>query len=130
MGNGRLTITLREGDEALIQCGDDTLAIVCEKVDLIAGVTLLVDATLSFCTVHDSKSAYGDTKVTLRANQKFEIFPPFEQTRIELFVARIDLGKVALSIECPRQWRISRLEREAVAHNNTKAAANMLRKTS
>lgn len=123
--NGRLSITLRVGDAAdvtmLIGTEAHKIRIACDSTDVAAetcSFMLSAWAGCLLCLVNAEPVAFDRTDrfVRLRPRAKFSIAAMVGVTEldsVEVYITEIGNERVIVSIDAPRDWKISRAMRDA-----------------
>lgn len=117
--NGRLSITLREGDAAVVTLPDgDRLLVHCRGASPSA-VQVSVEPPEEdegyLLQRRGWDHAYPfvckDEQMMICKGERFELVTP-AQTQIEVYCSHLDWDRATFAIEAPREYRISRIMRD------------------
>lgn len=119
--NGRLSVTLRVGDsvkialphgkEIVILCDGTGWGTAAEDASFL--VTAWIGCLLRTFQGIDS-FVRGDRFIRIRLCAKVELSDqPAAGTGAEVYVSAIDRDRATVSIDAPREWRITRTQRDA-----------------
>lgn len=119
--NGRLALTLRDGDEAVISVPESQpIVISCLRAN---GEWVTLDLIVPGMVEIEGHGRGTQRSVVMRPNESISIHPPYEGDTIEIFCRDVDpeKGKARFAIDAPRDYRISRTMREDAVHRHLSA---------